>query len=251
MPDLEAEYGPARRPWQFAALRFASAAFRGRLSLPLARTACIIGDKEGTVPMTMAATRPAALDPRQTIERIPRDYNFAADVLERNLAAGRADKAAFIDPRGSWTYGALADRVARFGHVLRSLGMRQEERIMLALLDTIDWPTAFLGAIKAGVIPIPVNTLMTEEDYRFMLADSRAKLLVVSEPLFGKFANLIGAKGDLAAVVVSGDNAHGQLRFEDLLNAAPAEPFTAPTTRDDMCFWLYTSGSTGRPKGAV
>ena len=75
--------------------------------------------------MAIAATRPAALDPRQAIERIPRDYNFAADVLERNLAAGRADKAAFIDPRGSWTYGALAERIARFGHVLRSLGMRQ------------------------------------------------------------------------------------------------------------------------------
>jgi len=65
--------------------------------------------------MAMAATRLAALDPREAIERIPRDYNFAADVLERNLAAGRADKAAFIDPRGSWTYGALGERVARFG----------------------------------------------------------------------------------------------------------------------------------------
>ncbi len=201
--------------------------------------------------MTMAATRPAALDPRQAIERIPRDYNFAADLLERNLAAGRADKAAFIDPRGSWTYGALAERVARFGHVLRSLGMRQEERIMLALLDTIDWPTAFLGAIKAGVIPIPVNTLMTEEDYRFMLADSRARLLIVSEALLPRFAKLIGSSPHVTHVIVSGDNAHGYLSFEHLLKKASADPYTAPTTRDDMCFWLYTSGSTGRPKGAV
>src|ERR1700732_4599515 len=201
--------------------------------------------------MAMAATRPAALDPRQAIERIPRDYNFAADVLEGNLAAGRADKAAFIDPRGSWTYGALGERVARFGHVLRSLGMRQEERIMLALLDTIDWPTAFLGAIKAGVIPIPVNTLMTEEDYRFMLADSRARLLIVSEALLPRFAKLIGSSPQVTHVIVSGDNAHGYLSFEHLLKKASADPYTAPTTRDDMCFWLYTSGSTGRPKGAV
>jgi benzoate-CoA ligase len=122
---------------------------------------------------------------------------------------------------------------------------------MLALLDTIDWPTAFLGAIKAGVIPVPVNTLMTEEDYRFMLADSRARLLVVSEPLLPKFANLIGSSPHLAHVIVSGGNAHGQLSFEHLLATASAEPCTAPTTRDDMCFWLYTSGSTGRPKGAV
>ncbi len=201
--------------------------------------------------MTMAAARPAALDPRQAIARIPRDYNFAADVLERNLAAGRAAKAAFIDPRGTWTYGALAERVARFGHVLRSLGIRQEERIMLALLDTIDWPTAFLGAIKAGIVPIPVNTLLTEEDYGFMLADSRARLLVVSEPLLPKFARVIEASPHLTHVVVSGDNAQGHLGFEHLLKEASPDPYTASTTRDDMCFWLYTSGSTGRPKGAV
>jgi benzoate-CoA ligase len=197
------------------------------------------------------AARTAALDPHEAIESIPRAYNFAADIIGRNLAAGRADKPACIDPSGSWTYGALAERVERFGNALRSLGVRQDERIMLALLDTIDWPTAFLGAIKAGVIPVPVNTLMTEEDYRFMLADSRARLLVVSEPVLPKFANLIGSSPHLAHVIVSGGNAHGQLSFEHLLATASAEPCTAPTTRDDMCFWLYTSGSTGRPKGAV
>ena len=77
--------------------------------------------------------------------------------------------------------------------MLRSLGIRREERILLALTDTIDWPTAFLGAIKSGVVPVPVNTMMTEDDYRFMLADSRARVLVVSEVLFPKFANLIGS----------------------------------------------------------
>ncbi|HZD62060.1 MAG TPA: AMP-binding protein, partial [Xanthobacteraceae bacterium] len=108
------------------------------------------------------AVKPAgAIDPRAAVEAIPRSYNFAADILERNIAAGRGQKPAFIDPRGSWTYGDLAERVNRFGNVLRALGIRCEERILLALLDTIDWPTAFLGAIKAGVVPIPVNTLMT------------------------------------------------------------------------------------------
>ena len=115
---------------------------------------------------------------------IPRDYNFAADILDRNLKAGRADKPAFIDPRGTWTYGQLADRVARFAAVLRALGVRREERVLIALLDTIDWPTAFLGCLKAGVVAVPVNTLMTEDDYRFMLADSRARVLVVSEALY-------------------------------------------------------------------
>src|SRR6266436_5010274 len=198
-----------------------------------------------------AAKLAPTIDARAAIDAIPRSYNFAADIIERNLKAGRANKPVYIDPRGSWTYGALAERVDRFGHVLRTLGIRREERILLALLDTIDWPTAFLGAIKAGVVPIPVNTLMTEDDYRFMLADSRAKVLVVSEALFPKFANLIGSMPDLMHVIVSGDNARGHRRFEDALATARPDSYTAPTTRDDVCFWLYTSGSTGRPKGAV
>src|SRR5438876_275739 len=99
-----------------------------------------------------AAKLAPTIDARAAIDAIPRNYNFGADIIERNLKAGRADKPVFIDPRGSWTYGQLAERVDRFGHVLRSLGIRREERILLALLDTIDWPTAFLGAIKAGVL---------------------------------------------------------------------------------------------------
>jgi len=182
---------------------------------------------------------------------IPRDYNFAADILARNLAAGRADKLAYIDARQGWTYGDLAGRAARFADVLRSLGVRREERILLCLLDSIDWPTAFLGAIKAGIVPVPVNTLLTEDDYRFMLDDSRARVLVVSEELFPKFAKLIGARPELAHVIVSGANAYGHLRFEDLLGAASADGATAATLCDEICFWLYTSGSTGKPKAAV
>src|ERR1700726_1818591 len=123
---------------------------------------------------------PGPLGLAVSAELMPRRYNFAADVLERNLRAGRAHKTAYVDPRGNWSFGQLADRAARFGQALRALGVRREERILLCLLDTIDWPTAFLGAIKAGVIPVPVNTLMTEDDYCFMLRDSRARLLVVS-----------------------------------------------------------------------
>jgi benzoate-CoA ligase family protein len=184
-------------------------------------------------------------------EAVPRDYNFAADILKRNLDAGRAGKLAYIDQRQVWTYGELAERVERFGHVLRALGIRREERVLLCLLDGIDWPTAFLGAIKASVVPVPVNTLLTENDYRFMLDDSRARLLVVSEELYPKFARSIGACADLVHVVVSGEVTHGHPRFEDLLAGATGQQVTAPTVRDDICFWLYTSGSTGKPKAAV
>ena len=198
--------------------------------------------------MNGGETRPTA---RAQADAIPHGYNFAADILKRNLDAGRGDKAAYIDQRGSYTYADLANRVERFGHVLRALDIRREERILICLTDTIDWPTAFLGAIKAGVVAVPVNTLLTEDDYQFMLADSRARLLVVSEELYPRFAKAIAAAGDLAHIIVSGENAHGHARFSDLLAGAETAAMAAPTTRDDMCFWLYTSGSTGKPKGAV
>src|SRR5580698_2088881 len=166
-----------------------------------------------------------------SIDAVPPDYNFAADILKRNLDAGRGDKAAYIDHRGSITYAALAARVERFGHVLRALDIRPEERILICLLDTIDWPTAFLGAIKAGVVAVPVNTLLTEDDYRFMLEDSRARLLVVSEALYAKFADAIGDSDDLAHVIVSGDDAHSHLSFDAVLTAAKTEAVTAATTR--------------------
>jgi benzoate-CoA ligase family protein len=189
--------------------------------------------------------------PADPVGAIPRNYNFASDIIDRNLSAGRAGKPAFIDPRGTWTYGQLADRVARFAAVLRALNVRREERVLICLLDTIDWPTAFLGTMKAGAVAVPVNTLMTEDDYRFMLADSRARVLVVSEALYPKFAKLIASTPDLEHVIVSGDNAQDQARFEDLIEKARPDGETAPTTRDDVAFWLYTSGSTGQPKGAV
>jgi benzoate-CoA ligase family protein len=196
--------------------------------------------------MTAAEAAPA-----DATGAVPRDYNFAADVLQANLDAGRAGRPAYIDGRRTLTYGQLADRVARFGAALRGLGLRREERVLMAMLDTVDWPTAFLGCLKAGIIAVPVNTLLTEDDYRFMLSDSRAKCLIVSEALFPKFEKLIGEGLDLEHVIVAGDNPHGYRLFDDLVDATDPESYTAPTVADDMAFWLYTSGSTGKPKGAV
>jgi benzoate-CoA ligase len=183
--------------------------------------------------------------------QVPRDYNAAHDLIERNLAAGRAGKPAFIDDAGSTTYGQLAERVNRFGSGLRPLGLDMEHRVLLALLDTTDFPTAFLGCIKAGIVPIAVNTLLTTKDYEYMLSDSRAKALVVSEQLWPQFAPLVGRLPFLKTIIVSGADAKGHTAFKDVLaKGLPAlEP--APTTCDDACFWLYSSGSTGAPKGTV
>src|SRR4051794_6131086 len=106
-----------------------------------------------------AHSAPAAVpEPASPAAVVPRQYNFAIDILERNLAAGRGGKAAFMDARGTWSYGALAQRVERFGAVLHDLGIKPEQRILICLLDNIDWPTAFLGALKAGIVAVPVNT---------------------------------------------------------------------------------------------
>src|SRR5437773_4991033 len=110
-------------------------------------------------------------------------YNAAADLIERNLAAGRGAKPAFIDDRGRYSYAELAERVSRFANVVRRLGVHPEQRILLCLHDTIDFPTAFLGAIKAGVVPVAVNTQLSPEEFAFMLADSRARAVIVSAPV--------------------------------------------------------------------
>jgi benzoate-CoA ligase len=110
-------------------------------------------------------------------------YNAAADLIERNLAAGRGGKPAFIDDRGQYSYAEIAERVGRFANVVRRLGVHPEQRILLCLHDTIDFPTAFLGAIRAGVVPVAVNTQLAPDEFAFMLADSRARAVVVSAPL--------------------------------------------------------------------
>lgn len=176
---------------------------------------------------------------------VPRDYNAAHDLIERNLRAGRAAKAAFYDDRGSITYAQLAERVNRFGSRLLAMGLRMEERVLIAMHDTADWPVAFLGAIRAGIIPVAVNTLLTTKDYEYMLADSRAKALVVSEALLPQFKPVLDKLPFLKHVIVTGSS------FDDVLAKGEATLEPAPTTRDDACFWLYSSGSTGMPKGTV
>jgi benzoate-CoA ligase len=182
---------------------------------------------------------------------IPRDYNAAHDLVERNLVAGRGGKTVYIDDQGRYTCAQLAERVNRAANALTGLGLEMESRVMLAHLDTIDFPSVFLGAIKAGIVPVAANTLLTTADYRFMLEDSRVRALIVSEALLPAFAPLLGHLHSLKHVMVSGKDAHGHLHLQKLMAAASAKFEPAPTKADDACFWLYSSGSTGTPKGAV
>ena len=173
---------------------------------------------------------------------LARAYNAAVDLVGRNLAAGRAGKVAYVDDAGSCTYGELAERVDRAANVLRAMDLRREERVAIAMLDSADWVALFLGAIKAGIVPVAMNTLLTAKDYEYQLRDSRARALFVSEPLLKNFEGLHCP--DLGQIV-----SHGELR--ERLSMAPTNAEAAATTPDDMCFWLYSSGSTGAPKGTV
>lgn len=181
----------------------------------------------------------------------PYPYNAATDLIERNLAAGRGQKIAVHDDLGSYTYADLAIRVNRFAGALTGLGVCIEQRILLCLQDSIDFPTAFLGAIKAGVVPVAVNTMLTSKDYDYMLRDSRAQVLVVSEALFEVFKPILDGQPYLKQIIVSGQDAHGKLRMDDLMATATPQLEAVSTGCDDACFWLYSSGSTGAPKGTV
>jgi benzoate-CoA ligase len=182
---------------------------------------------------------------------IPREYNAAHDLIQRNLRAGRADKSAFIDDLGNYTYAELDRRTSAFANVLGAQGLGMEDRILLCLHDTIDFPTAFLGAIKAGVVPVAVNTLLTQGDYEYMMRDSRARVAVVSAALLPLFQTLVGHLPALERILVSGGNPGEQDSLARLIAQAPSTFASAPTTCDDVCFWLYSSGSTGAPKGTV
>jgi benzoate-CoA ligase len=191
--------------------------------------------------------------PNPPVVRIPERFNAAYDLIERNLRAGRAAKIAYIDDADSYSYAELAERINRFAAGLIELGIEPKQRALLCLKDGIDFPTAFLGAILAGIVPIPVNTLLAEADYAYMLNDSGAAALLVSGTLWPQFAQAARHAPALKRIVVSGacEPAGSMLSFDEVL-AGPKRAFDpAPTRCDDSCFWLYSSGSTGPPKGTV
>lgn len=177
-------------------------------------------------------------------------FNATDYFVDRNIRQGRGHKVAVYSEERNYTYNDIQKMANKTANGLRDLGVRFDDRILMLMLDVPQFYAVFWGAIKIGAVPIPVNTMLTPEDYEYYLNDSRAKVLVVSEPLL-PLVNQI--KGDLHylrdLIVIGNDGAN--IPFRQMYKRAPSTIKTEATIKEDVGYWLYSSGSTGSPKGAI
>ncbi len=178
-------------------------------------------------------------------------FNAAVVFVDRHPAEGRGGRTAFRHDGRSLTYAALADRVNRAGNALAALGVEIDNRVLLALDDTPAFAAVFWGAAKLGAVAVPLNPLMTDDEYLFVLEDSRAKVVVAEPAVAARLCAVRPRCPWLKAVVAVGAGVPGALDLEDLLAKAAPELAPAPTFGEDVMYWGYTSGSTGAPKAAV
>lgn len=190
----------------------------------------------------MTTTAPADLP------TLPERHNVST-LLDDQLAAGRGEHLAIRCEDQRVTYAQLHARVCAFAQALTAVGVRREQRVLLVLDDTPAFPVAFLGAIRAGVVPVAVNPLFAAAEHRWFVEDSDAVLAVTDAPAAPALRAAL--EGLPTRVVAAGGPAEGCLDLDGLLgeHAGPVDP--APTHRDEPAFWLYSSGSTGKPKGVV
>ncbi len=181
---------------------------------------------------------------------LPERYNVGS-LLDANLDAGRADKVSIVCGDERVTFADLHARTCALGHALCALGIRREERVLLILDDTPTFAVAFWGAIRIGAVPVPINPLLRVDDYRFFIADTYARAVLVEQAYLEKLTQALAGLPESPEVIVVGDAQAGVHRLGNLLAAHQGELTPVDTHRDDVALMLYSGGSTGRPKGIV
>ncbi len=175
-------------------------------------------------------------------------FNVAVPLIDRHVQEGCSRKVAFRTVSDEVTYGDLADHVNRCGNVLRELGAAAGDRVLMVVKDCPEFVYLFWGAIKAGIVPVPVNTLLRSPDYQYMIEDSGSAVVVYSPEYAAEVEPaLASAKTQPATMMIEG----GDEALQSRLQHAPSSLAPVSARADDDCFWLYSSGSTGRLKGAV
>jgi len=178
-------------------------------------------------------------------------FNAAAFFVDRHLTEGRGRRTAFRHAGRAVTYAELAESVNRAGNALAGLGAEIENRVVLILNDTPAFAAVFWGTAKLGAVAVPLNPLMTTEEYDFLLRDSRAKVVVAEPEVAARLAAVRDRWPSLRAVVSAGAGVAGAPALGDLMTRASPVLEPAPTVAEDAMYWGYTSGSTGAPKAAV
>ena len=183
---------------------------------------------------------------------LPETFNVAAHFVDRNVLEGRGRKVAIECADQRITYQEFLDHTNQVGNALRTLDTRPEERVQILLEDCPEFLYCFFGAIKIGAVAVPTNTLLGPADYEYLLNDTRARVVVVGETLLTRLQQIPRERlRYLRHLVVVGAPVEGSLSFSELVGRCSKELEAAPTSRDDVAFWLYSSGSTGRSKGCL
>jgi benzoate-CoA ligase family protein len=186
---------------------------------------------------------------------VPQTYN-ASRILFDNLAKGFGDRPALTGPGGTLSYKELCAEAARWGHGFKSLGLKRGDRILLFLDDTPVYPAAFFGAVRAGFVPLLINTLTPPDLLQFYLADSGAAVAVAEAEFCSRFDAVACRDTRLRTLIVVNGPAKDHAAPDAIaavawLRGFPGDLDEADTDRNEMAFWMYSSGSTGRPKGIV